>query len=525
MTSLPSIIISLALCGFLATCTSANPSYCDQTRQCLPDSFCDLNAVVDGTELTNSCVAKPSPDACNLATPCPDDKICSDDSIGVCVGCLQTSDCEGTELCDTEVSECIQSCEQTSEGDEFCAGLDEGEKPRCGEEGRCVACLGADDCTQLTAAVCEDFSCRGCETHQECKSQRCALETGTCFDESTILYVSINGTDQAGCGVQLQPCRTIGNALSKVDGTLTTLLVSEGIYSEHLSVSGTTVRIIGEGNVKLTPGLNSETAFHIGADGVVTIENLQVQPNSSASGNIGIECDAGAGQSSLSATHLTVENVGGQGIAGTDCNIDLSQSSVHNNTELGIEVSGGVLRLHRSTIQDNDGGGISVESGDYDIVNNFITGNGNSDANGSLVGGVRFTATSGLSEAFSFNTLTGNATDSGTLGGSALSCSDTELAGLGNIIVLGGGGGGLGLTAGTCTSTYSLIQGDFPAAGIGNIIGNPGFADPVLNDYHISSQSPCHDAADEDATLAVDFDGHERPQGEAHDMGADEVQE
>ena len=48
------------------------------------------------------------------------------------------------------------------------------------------------------------------------------------------------------------------------------------------------------------------------------------------------------------------------------------------------------------------------------------------------------------------------------------------------------------------------------------VAGNQG-------DYHLQSSSPCIDAADPAATLDVDIDGDIRPQGAAHDMGADEA--
>ena len=57
---------------------------------------------------------------------------------------------------------------------------------------------------------------------------------------------------------------------------------------------------------------------------------------------------------------------------------------------------------------------------------------------------------------------------------------------------------------------------------VGAITGTSGFVDPAANDYHLSPSSAAVDAGI-NAGVAVDFDGHARPQGGGSDVGYDEL--
>lgn len=77
-----------------------------------------------------------------------------------------------------------------------------------------------------------------------------------------------------------------------------------------------------------------------------------------------------------------------------------------------------------------------------------------------------------------------------------------------------------------CSHSYDLIspQSTLPA-GPGNIVNvDPKFASVPNADFHLTTGSPAIDAADPNATEAVDFDGTPRPQGGRRDIGAFEFQ-
>lgn len=80
------------------------------------------------------------------------------------------------------------------------------------------------------------------------------------------------------------------------------------------------------------------------------------------------------------------------------------------------------------------------------------------------------------------------------------------------------------------TPTYSCIQ-DWSGGGTVNITGDPAFANPANDDYHLLARSPCIDAGGT-VPLTVDFEGDPRPvdgtaiargDGSDIDIGADEA--
>jgi len=59
--------------------------------------------------------------------------------------------------------------------------------------------------------------------------------------------------------------------------------------------------------------------------------------------------------------------------------------------------------------------------------------------------------------------------------------------------------------------------------GTTNATGDPRFVNPAQTNYHLLADSPAIDAGDPAATVAMDIDADPRPQGDANDVGADEV--
>lgn len=73
---------------------------------------------------------------------------------------------------------------------------------------------------------------------------------------------------------------------------------------------------------------------------------------------------------------------------------------------------------------------------------------------------------------------------------------------------------------------FELSNCSFVSSSVEGLTFEPAFVKPVAGpsgDYHLKSDSECIDQVDTDS-LDIDFDGHMRPTGIRHDMGADETQ-
>lgn len=514
MKTLPITILALSTLALGLGCGSrVDPLFCDETTGCeLADKpFCDIDKLYSA-ELTNECIATPDPDACNRVEPCTDATKSKCDSVdvgttGKCVECTGDTDCPGAS-CDTSGTCVGFSCTPGAEGDTVCLAVDSTE-PLCVEADTCGQCDGTDDATQCpepTASACDTatYTCRGCIDHDECSSEACNIDTGTCLDEGVIVHVAASGgNDSAVCGSPAAKCATIAFALSdRVDVTRNTVIVAAGNYSDALAVNAGTVTIIGRDEPVVNTGLDgtNPAALTVSGTANLTIDGVNVIPASGTAGTDAIVC-TGAG-ATLSVTRATVSNAEDLGVVADNCSLTLTQS----------------------TIFGNDGGGLDLNNSSFTIENNFIAYNGGSATNHS---GVEFVG-SGSPQLFNFNTVVGNQVASGTSG---LSCNTiSPVAATGNIIYSALGGASLSL-ANNCTHTYSDIRkpGIELEPGVGNINENPLLVNDsaISGNYHLGTGSPCLDVADPAATLeilAVDIDGEDRFVNGRSDMGADEVQ-
>jgi hypothetical protein len=195
--------------------------------------------------------------------------------------------------------------------------------------------------------------------------------------------------------------------------------------------------------------------------------------------------------------------------------LSLANTTVRNSQGLGIR-STCDLTVTASTISGNDGGGISVSGGGFNITNNFIVDN----VSAGTIGGAKFESTSGT-EVLDFNTFARNQRSG--IAGYALICDATTLTARNNIFMLAEAS-----TAGLvteCATAFSLIDsGSSTAASGTDISGEANFVAPDTGNYHLVSGSDGINEADPAATLTTDIDGEERPQGAAPDIGADEAE-
>jgi hypothetical protein len=233
------------------------------------------------------------------------------------------------------------------------------------------------------------------------------------------------------------------------------------------------------------------------------------------------------GSSQVSIYDLTITGALGStsvGISmppGNTATLALHRITVSNGGGVGISASGGTLTVQRSTISGNTGGGISISSGAFTLENDFITANG---AATSSFGGVKIDAiTTAGTHQFDFNTISANVgpatVDTGVLCGTVTVpiTLDSDIVYANTV---SGGGVQFGGSS-NCTATYSDIGPDGSATGT-DLNADPLFSNPSTGDYHLTSGSPCIDKADPAATLDIDFDGDTRPQGSGFDIGADE---
>jgi predicted outer membrane repeat protein len=195
----------------------------------------------------------------------------------------------------------------------------------------------------------------------------------------------------------------------------------------------------------------------------------------------------------------------------------------HNQTIIasgGGVFAGGAVLVSGTLFLRNaaaEGGALSHASGDGRIANSLFAGN---------------QATNGVGEALLLgpggrvdvlhNTLAGT----GAPGGAAIEVL-TGTVGITNTLITRHTVG-ISNTGGVVSQDYNLFFGigtrtlGLVAGGAHSFSGNPLFAAPWLDDYHLSPGSAAIDAGT-NAGVAVDFEGEARPQNHGYDIGYDEI--
>src|SRR5262249_34465824 len=154
----------------------------------------------------------------------------------------------------------------------------------------------------------------------------------------------------SGTCTRAQPCNSFALGLAQVSGQRSIIKAVPGTYSGPVTVDGKTVLIYADGAT---------------AQGVVTVTN---------------------------SADATIEGLTVTGVSGTSIAVT-------------CDGSGSTIRLRRSTVINNmGGGGISITDCQYSLINNVIAVNGNGS---STFGGVRLIGGGTLHD-FLFNTVAGN---------------------------------------------------------------------------------------------------------------------
>lgn len=362
----------------------------------------------------------------------------------------------------------------------------------------CVACTQqeAAACTGATPVCSDDHTCRGCAAHAECAGSDACLPDGSCADPGQVAYVkplALGGTDNPSCTLAM-PCTKVASALQT--GRPYVKLAGANDEGGTISIDNRNVTLLAERDAKL---IRTSNGLHVEVKGTSQVEiyDLEISGASGAQG-VGISMPTG------NTAKLTLRRV-----------------KILNNAGGGISATGGTLTVSQSTLSENAGGGISVSGGEFDLVNNIIAKNGGVS---SVFGGIRVDGIVGPgTRRIDFNTITANNGPMGAPIGISCTAVTQPLTFSNNIIYENQVGGGRSQVGGSnCSWTYSDIGPD-TISGTGNINMDPMFVNAGLDDYHLAPGSPAKDAADRMATLDRDIDGDPRPQGDARDMGADEI--
>lgn len=349
--------------------------------------------------------------------------------------------------------------------------------------GKCVQCT-ADDATACTGStpVCDlaAQACVKCSDHAQCSSGACDLATGACFPADSVLWVDRQVTC-GGDGSMNSPFCEIQDAVgSLVAADPTVVRVKPGgvTYKTKIDVAaGAVVAILGDGGAPMIDVTNDAVQVNDGAR--VYMNQLQIVGSSMVAGK-GLVCLAGE----VWTERVEISSREAVAIDGFDCK----------------------LRLRRSRVYLNPGGGLKLNGGSTRIENSFVTSNGTAF---STYGGIYLSNFAELTTVFA--TLAGNNADKNA---DSLHCVNPGLVGVRNSVVFGQSQ----TTSVTCVgaeASESVVDSTgLAGSGVKTIASAEAswFKDPANGDFHIKATAPFKDVAVWRAgDPTVDYDGAARP--------------
>ena len=467
------MLLVVGMMAWLSGCTKDTPGFCCSTLESCAQAgagsvktceaggsrpFCD-DPGDHGP--AHTCIPDPSAPGCESSLECttPVRPVCDLDDTGTCVGCSSANDC-------TRFTE----------------------ERLCNPDTRaCVECVTSLDCATTNAPICDgDGTCTGCTSDAQCPSNVCDEGVGTCVLDADIIYVDPTGSGTA-C-TSTTPCATLAAGVAAITPSRRYLKIAPASYAESVTLDGKNATLIGPG-ASIVPAVTGVPGVLVLNDSAVRIEGMRLANAGGGGGGDGIRCARPtAGNPSIRLIGVRIEG----------------------NSGLGVDASECAVVIDAGEIVDNPGGGVSISTGSFDIVNTFITGNGANTA----VGGVRLMDNSATSR-FEFNTVADNLTGGGAA--QSLICTSVQAQRIGNNIFTGASATQVSST--NCNLVFNLAN--QIVAGEGNLNASPTFVSST--DFHLMPTSEGVDDAETNASLQVDADGDTRPQNGRRDMGADEV--
>jgi hypothetical protein len=335
--------------------------------------------------------------------------------------------------------------------------------------------------TQCTAPeICIRGQCGLCDSDVDCgpAAENVCLPTGTCAATNRIAYAAPNGAG-AACSLAA-PC-TIEQAFATAagSGVIDIVKLAAGNYPRVDSIVTTdTLFLAGEG-ATLTAG-DAIQMLRVNTGGSLTIIGLTLVGNQ----QYNALCFGAAGTPSTLAYFRVTSTTGAYGIGGFSCTIDVTRSTIVQQSQMGAYISQGSALFLNSVVMGNGGQGGIYLNGD-------------------------------VAARIEHSTIAGNTSSETTA--AAITCGTANETITSSIIW-----GNAGTTAidPACAVDYSVVEPAY-AGGTGNVRLDPLFV--AAGDFHIQATSPARGAADPGSTITVDRDFQPRPQGGAKDCGADEV--
>jgi len=478
-----------------------------------------MRVVITMLVLVSAACTKPNPDlCCNDAADCAAQGISMDHACAqglICRGnqCI-AEDCSDNTSCDASAPYCIggtcaEMCTDDSQcpgfggsdGDPFCVagtcvqcragGSDCPASASVCQANICVQCATNSDCDGATP-VCVDNACRGCGSNSDCASGACEMNTGSCLDASSLLYVSPGGTVVDDC-TEADPC-SLSHAFVLAAAGRDTILMAPGTYSESVAVpAGTTATVLG-GGATLTNAITFSSSSKVG------IESLNLQGGFTCTGTTASQ------ESSIGFVNSTLGTGMAEIVIGvTSCNITMSKTVSPNFST--IQTAGMIITDSQVDLEQSSIGQVVLDSTTAAVTTSLTMNNSLlqalNKANGKFVTiDIAFTTISGPGP-------TDCVSDGTTVANIAEHISNSVFA---------------AIPERQLTST--CYQNDMVNASGGQMLTTGlqaavvQFVDPTHGDFHLTAASPAIDYASAAATDPIDFDGISRPQGNGRDVGA-----
>lgn len=468
-------VIVLGCLGLVGACTKRNPAYCGDGT-CVDPSlpYCDIDGAIGG--MPGTCIAV----------------MCTPGELAICKGDAAVTCASSGSNYDTV--QCPFGCDPAAGG--------------------CKECTSNAQCED--AQVCDEATshCRGCAADDECDSRVCDLDSGSCVDESAILYAAPGASGT--CSLS-QPCAP-GTAIVEAENATPTPVVRllPGTYTSPLRLtvpSAVPVSIVGTGATMAVVGDVAAIVVDSGA-------SAHVRDLASTSER---QVQCGLGSTSAPFSSIVMERSDltmiGAGLAFETqrCTVDLKNVDLTTNVDiLGTRddstFTADGLYVHSSAIPSIIGAGARVT---IDVTNAVLEDT-------QIVGFFNDAGPPGSSMRFSYSTFLLPNVLSLCKGATATYLS---VAFENSILATEATRDAFEepMNPANCmfVSTILARQSTPPT---GTTVADPKFVNLATRDFHLQSTSPAVDSA----TTAKrnpdhDLEGVTRPQGAAPDIGAYEL--